>query len=69
MKQQNNIYRIDKFPTQDRSCLETLWELSLSFCQNKNSRMLEEVAKLHFLYNIWQGKNFFAYHLYLMESP
>ena len=22
MKQQNNIYRIDKFPTQDRSCLE-----------------------------------------------
>ena len=59
MKQQENIYRTDKFLTQDHSCLKALWALSLCLCQNNNIRVLEEVVPLHFLLNIWQTNNFF----------
>ena len=60
MKQQENIYRTDKFLTQDRSCLKTLWGLFLCLCQNNNIRVLEEVVPFHFLHNIWQANNFFC---------
>ena len=59
MKQQENIYRTDKFLTQDHSCLKALWALSLCLCQNSNIRVLEEVFPLHFLRNIWQANIFF----------
>ena len=44
MKQYKNIYRIDKFITQDRSCLKTLRRLFLFLCQNSNIRVIEEVV-------------------------
>ena len=59
MKQQENLYHTDKFLTQDCSCLKTLWGLSWCLCENNNICVLEEVAPLRFLRNIWQVNNFF----------
>ena len=64
-----NIYCIDKFITQDRSCLESVRRLSLFLCQKSNIRMVEEVVPLPFLCNIWRANIFFACHLFLMEWP
>ena len=58
MKQQENIYRTDKFLIQDCSSLKTLWGLPLCLCQNNNIRVLEEFVPLHFLCNIWQASKF-----------
>ena len=59
MKQQKNIYRIDKFLSQGRSCMKITWGLSLFLCQNNNIRVVEEVVPLPFYCNIWQVNIFF----------